>query len=220
VSFEISIDHSLKDIIKLGVVQFSQVQVMSKIEALVQDLEMLCSELRNSYHSPTDAMEQLSVSRSLYRKIGLDPTKNRPSSEALLRRVLKGKSLYQVNSIVDICNLCSLEFLLSLGLYDVDQIKGDIKLRPGNEGEGYEGIRKEYVNVAGKFAMVDDLGPFGNPSADSARTMIKESTTKVLFTVFVPADFNNKLLIEHLDFIETKVKQYHSCKTIFKNLVD
>ena len=125
-----------------------------------------------------------------------------------------------MNSIVDICNLCSLKFLLSLGLYDIDKIEGNIILRLGKQGEGYEGIRKEYVNVAGKFAMADDLGPFGNPSADSARTMINESTTKVLFTVFVPADFNNKLLIEHLDFIETKVKQYHPCNTILKILVD
>ena len=219
-NFTISSDQSLKEIIKLGVIQFSQVQVVPKIEAIVQEMESLCSEFKKKYHSPADAMEQLSVSRSLYRKIGLDPTKNRPSSEALLRRVLKGNSLYQVNSIVDICNLCSLKFLLSLGLYDIDKIEGNIILRLGKQGEGYEGIRKEYVNVAGKFAMADDLGPFGNPSADSARTMINESTTKVLFTVFVPADFNNKLLIEHLDFIETKVKQYHPCNTILKILVD
>ena len=196
-SIAISIDHLLKSIIKLGVVQFSHVQVLSKIEAIIQEMEAFCSELRNKYHSPADAMERLNLTRSLYRKIGLDPTKNRPSSEALLRRVLKGKSLYQVNSIVDICNLCSLRFLLSLGLYDVDKIKGNIKLRLGKEGEGYEGIRKEYVNVAGKVAMVDDLGPFGNPSADSARTMIKENTTKVLFAIFVPADFNKKLLSVH-----------------------
>jgi len=216
---EISIDNSLKEIIKLSIIQFNQVQVVKRIDALVDDIETLSSELRQKYQSTTDAMELLNVTRSLYRKIGLDPTKNRPSSEALLRRVLKGNSLYQINSIVDTCTLCSLKFLLSLGLYDVDKIKGSIQLRIGTEGEGYDGIRKEHVNVSGRFAMVDDLGPFGNPSADSARAMITESTTNVLFVIFAPSDYNEKLLNEHLDFIEAKVKQYHSCNTVIKELV-
>jgi DNA/RNA-binding domain of Phe-tRNA-synthetase-like protein len=209
----------MKEKIKLGVVQFSKVQVVSKIEALVQEMEALCSELRNNYQSSADAMEQLSVTRSLYRKIGVDPTKNRPSSEALLRRVLKGNALYQINSIVDICNLCSLKFLLSLGLYDVDKLDGTLKLRLGNVGEGYEGIRKEYVNLAGKLALVDDRGPFGNPSADSARTMITDQATNVLFVIFAPAEYNENLLKEHLDFIEATVKKYHSCDSVLKDLI-
>jgi len=215
----ISIDNSLKETIKLGIIQFNQVQVVKRIGALVEQIEVLCLELRKKYQSPADAIDQLNVTRSLYRKIGLDPTKNRPSSEALLRRVLKGNALYQINSIVDICNLCSLKLLLSLGLYDVDKIEGSIKLRLGKEGEGYEGIRKEYVNVAGRFTLADELGPFGNPSADSARTMITESTTNVLFVVFTPADYNKNLLNEHLDFIEEKVKQYHECNTLMKKFI-
>ena len=217
---KIIIDDSLKEIIKLGIIQFNSVQVFPEIDALVEDIETLKLELRRSYQSTADAMERLNVTRSLYRKIGIDPTKNRPSSEALLRRVLKGNPLYQVNSIVDTCNFCSLKFLLSLGLYDVDKIKGRIKLRLGTEGEGYEGIRKEYVNVAGRFTLVDDEGPFGNPSADSARTMITEKTANVLFVIFTPADYQAEVLTEHLDFIEAKVKQYHSCNTVLKNLVN
>lgn len=215
----ISIDDSLKEIIKLGTIQFNPVQVVKRIDAIVEDIEILCSEIRKKYQSPADAMERLNVTRSLYRKIGLDPTKNRPSSEALLRRVLKGNALYQINSIVDICNLCSLKFLLSLGLYDVDQIKGRVKLRLGKHGEGYEGIRKEYVNVAGRITFVDDLGPYGNPSADSARTMITEETTNVLFVIFTPTDYRVELLKENLDFIEAKVKQYHVCNMLMKELI-
>jgi DNA/RNA-binding domain of Phe-tRNA-synthetase-like protein len=217
---KIIIDDSLKEIIKLGIIQFSQVQVVPRIDALVQEIKTLCLELRKSYQSTADAMDRLNVTRSLYCRIGIDPTKNRPSSEALLRRVLKGNPLYQVNSIVDTCNFCSLKFLLSLGLYDVDKIKGRIKLRLGKEGEGYEGIRKEYVNVLGRFTLVDDFGPFGNPSADSARTMITEKTNNVLFVIFTSADYQVELLKENLDFIEAKVKQYHSCNTVLKNLVN
>lgn len=216
----ISIDPSLREIIRLGVIQFNQVQVLQRIDALVEDIAALCSELRKRYQSPADAMGRLNISRLLYRKIGLDPTKNRPSSEALLRRVLKGNALYQINSIVDICNLCSLKFLLSLGLYDFDKIKGAIQLKIGKEAEGYEGIRKDYVNVAGRVTLIDDSGPFGNPSADSARTMIAEETTNVLFVIFAPSDYDQKLVKEHLDFIEAKVKQYHTCNMVMKEWIN
>jgi len=215
----ISIDESLKQIIRLGCVQFDQVKVTTRHEAIVNENDELVMALRARYSSPADAMEKLNITRSLYRNIGIDPTKNRSSSEALLRRVLKGNTLYQVNSIVDICNLCSLNLLLSLGLYDVDSIKGRIKLRLGKKGESYDGIRKEQVNVTGRFTLIDDLGPFGNPSADSARTMITESTTHLLFVIFAPSNYDEKVLTEHLDFIEGKVAQYHPCQTVVKKLV-
>lgn len=216
----ITIDPTLKEIIKLGIIQFDQVQVVQRIDSLVEDIELFCAAIKTRYQSPADVMERLNITRSLYRKIGLDPTKNRPSSEALLRRVLKGNLLYQINSVVDTCNLCSLQFLLSLGLYDVDKIRGTIRLRIGEQAEDYEGIRKENVNVAGRITLVDDFGPFGNPSADSARTMITEQTSRVLFVIFVPSDYNPQLLNEHLDFIETKVKQYHTCNTVMKGSIN
>ena len=76
----------------------------------------------------------------MYRRIGLDPTKTRPSSEALLRRVRKGDGLPRINSLVDICNWCSLEFQLPYGLYDLAAIEPPIDLRLGADGEEYEGI--------------------------------------------------------------------------------
>ena len=75
----------------------------------------------------------------MYKRVGLDPTKRRPSSEALLRRVRKGDPLPRINSMVDVCNWCSLEFQLPYGLYDAAQIEGDVVLRLGREGESYPG---------------------------------------------------------------------------------
>ncbi len=164
-------------------------------------------------------MDRLNITRALYQKIGLDPTKTRPSSEALLRRVLKGNPIYQINSLVDTCNYCSLQLLLSLGLYDVSKIVGSVQLRLGRENEGYEGIRKEFINVNERLTLADELGPFGNPSADSARTMITEKTTDALFVIFVPADYRADELQNNVAFIEEKVKQYHKCETIMKELL-
>ena len=110
--------------------------------------------------------------RTMYKRVGLDPTKTRPSSEALLRRVRKGDPLPRINSLVDVCNWCSLEFQLPYGLYDASRIDGDIELRIGREGESYPGIRKDAVHVGGRLTLADRQGPFGNPTSDSARTMV------------------------------------------------
>jgi DNA/RNA-binding domain of Phe-tRNA-synthetase-like protein len=132
--------------------------------------------------------EALQRTRALYRAVGLDPTKTRPSSEALLRRVRRGDALPRVNTIVDLCNWCSVETQIAFGVYDRDRIAGDtITLRLGAEGEGYEGIRKDRVNVGGRLTLADPEGPFGNPTSDSLRTSVSPATTRVLFVLFVPA---------------------------------
>ena len=214
------IESSLVEIAKLGVIYFSDLQVKKYDYSLAEEIAGHCSFLKASYHS-TDGLHQLfSGARKLFRSLKLDPTKNRPSSEALMRRILHGKELYQINSIVDICNLCSIHFFLSIGLYDVKKIVGDtIWLRLGKAGEGYVGIGKENVNVSGKLTVVDKVGPFGNPSADSDRTKITLQTTDVLFIVFAPKEYEDEQLNRHLDFINSKVKSYHDCTTGFKFIV-
>lgn len=127
--------------------------------------------------------------RRLYRAFGVDPTRTRPSCEALLRRALKGQELYRVNDVVDAGNLVSLRQLLPLGLYDLDRIEGDeVVVREGTDGEGYEGIRKGRVNLGGRPCVADAAGPFGSPTSDSARTAIHGGTTRLLAVVFAPAD--------------------------------
>ena len=126
--------------------------------------------------------------RGMYKRLGLDPTKTRPSNEALLRRVRKGEPLPRVNSLVDVINWCSLEFQLPYGLYDRAHIEGPVTLRLGRDGEEYAGIRKDTVHVDGRLALVDDRGPFGNPTSDSSRTMVRPSTRDALIVVFAPAD--------------------------------
>jgi DNA/RNA-binding domain of Phe-tRNA-synthetase-like protein len=131
--------------------------------------------------------ETTAAVRTMYKRVGLDPTKTRPSSEALLRRVRRGDELPRINSLVDVINWCSLETRLPFGLYDLDCIEGDVTLRLGREGEAYPGIRKDDVHVAGRLTLADAAGPFGNPSSDSARTMVTAATTRALVVIFVPA---------------------------------
>lgn len=143
--------------------------------------------------------EESAAVRTMYKRVGLDPTKTRPSNEALLRRVRKGQPLPRVNALVDVINWCSVEFQLPYGLYDRAHISGAITLRLGREGEEYAGIRKDTVHVAGRIALADDQGPFGNPTSDSARTMVTTATTSALVVVYAPAEVDVPRLTRVLD---------------------
>jgi DNA/RNA-binding domain of Phe-tRNA-synthetase-like protein len=138
--------------------------------------------------------DEVTAVRTMYKRVGIDPTKRRPSSEALLRRVRKGEGLPRINSMVDVCNWCSLEFQLPYGLYDAAHIEGDVVLRLGVEGESYPGIRKDEVHVGGRITLADSRGPFGNPTSDSARTMVTPATTRALVVVFAPREIDQRRL--------------------------
>jgi DNA/RNA-binding domain of Phe-tRNA-synthetase-like protein len=150
--------------------------------------------------------------RTMYRRVGLDPTRTRPSSEALLRRVRKGGGLPRINSMVDVCNWCSLEFQLPYGLYDAARIDGDVRLRLGREGESYPGIRKDEVHVEGRIALVDRLGPFGNPTSDSARTMVTTATTRAMLVVFAPRELDAERLAQVLDLTSQRMRAFTGCR--------
>ena len=126
--------------------------------------------------------------RTMYKRLGLDPTKTRPSNEALLRRVRKGDAIPRINSAVDVVNWCSLEFQLPYGLYDFSKVAGPVTMRLGAEGESYPGIRKDDVNVSGRITVADQVGAFGNPTSDSARTMVTTATTDLLVIVYAPIE--------------------------------
>lgn len=125
--------------------------------------------------------------RTLYRRFGTDPTRMRPSSEALLRRLKKGEPLPRINSLVDVANAMSVQLQVPVGLYDLDRVQGEeLAIRLGAKDESYEGIGKERVNVAERVCVADAVGPCGNPSADSARTMITTSTERACWLYFLP----------------------------------
>jgi len=129
----------------------------------------------------------LDAARELYRRFGTDPTRMRPSSEALLRRIKKGEPLPRINSLVDVANALSVQLQVPVGLYDLARVKGeDLTVRLGRKDETYEGIGKDRVNVAERICVADAEGPCGNPSADSARTMITTATERAAWIYFLP----------------------------------
>lgn len=176
-------DAALAAIVKPGWFVADGVTVLERDHAMDEPLRAAAAAMRTREESA----ETTATVRTMYKRVGLDPTKTRPSSEALLRRVRRGDELPRINSLVDVINWCSLETQLPFGLYDVDHIQGPVELRIGRDGEEYAGIRKDVVHVAGRLTLSDELGPFGNPTSDSARTMVTTATTRALVVIFCPA---------------------------------
>jgi DNA/RNA-binding domain of Phe-tRNA-synthetase-like protein len=184
--------------------------VVSPVSVLAHDsrLDAPLREAAAAMRTKTEQADVTAAVRTMYKRVGLDPTKTRPSSEALLRRVRKGDELPRVNSLVDIVNWCSLESQLPFGLYDFDRISGPVTLRLGREGEGYAGIRKDEVHVGGRLALVDDHGPFGNPTSDSARTMVTPATTSALVVIFAPASLPASAVDKVVSLTSERIQQF------------
>jgi DNA/RNA-binding domain of Phe-tRNA-synthetase-like protein len=178
----------LTSIVRPGVIWWNDATVVDREPRL--DSLLAAAESRVRVSPPE---ESLAV-RAMYKRVGLDPTKTRPSNEALLRRVRKGDALPRINSMVDVINWCSLEFQLPYGLYDASHINGCVTMRLGKEGEEYAGIRKDVVHVAHRITVADDGGPFGNPTSDSARTMVTPATTAGLVVVYAPIEIGRAQL--------------------------
>ncbi len=139
------------------------------------------------FHGMTiDAVRQfppIKALREAYRALGNDPTRYRGSNEALFRRIVQGKGLYQVNTVVDINNLISLETMHSAGTLDLDRIEPPVVFRSGRQGESYPGIGRGEIKMEGLPVFADRLGPFGSTTSDSERTMVRLQTTRILMLI-------------------------------------
>jgi DNA/RNA-binding domain of Phe-tRNA-synthetase-like protein len=209
VSVALEVSPELKGRVRLGLLALDGVTVRGADEALAAETLAYGDELRRRHgDGKSGDVPGAADARALYKALGLDPTKTRPSSEALLRRVLKGEALYRINTLVDAMNLCSLRSQLPFGLYDLDRIEGPVVLRKGVAGESYEGIRKAAVNVEGRPVLGDARGAFGNPTSDSARTMVTPQTRAALVTVYAPVSFGEARLDDILKETEATLVRY------------
>jgi DNA/RNA-binding domain of Phe-tRNA-synthetase-like protein len=215
----VTLDASVSSFLKCGIVLIEDVKISDgdKIQLEILEfsktLETMFANLKPS------EIPGLAEARKLYRHAGMDPTRTRPSSEALLRRVLKGKDLYQISNAVDMCNLASLEFLLPIGMYDYQKIDGDITLRIGSTGEQYAGIRKGPVHIHNRLALFDGSGGFGSPTSDSLRTSVTDETTCLLAVIMSTAEFNSKRLAENSAHFAHLAGKYCSAKRSWFSLL-
>lgn len=194
-----AVEPELARVVRPGVLWWDDVSVTATSPAIAADLATVVASVVAAPPADTHAV------RDMYRHIGLDPTKTRPSNEALLRRVRRGDPFPRVNSLVDAVNLCSLQYQLPYGVYDRAALSGEFTLRLGRDGEGYAGIRKDAVHVAGRVIVADAAGPFGNPTSDSARAMVTTATRAALVVVYAPLTIASMAVARVLDLTATRI---------------
>lgn len=196
-------------LVRLAVVRAEPVAIGPADGPLEREIAALAATLAARHAGkPPAGIEGLDAARRLYKAFGIDPTQTRPSSEALLRRVVQGKPFPRVLNAVDVGNLCSAAFLLPLGLYDLAKVCGEVVLRRGAPGESYAGIRKDAVNLAGRPTLADREGPFGNPTSDSRRTCVTAQTRSIAMVIFAPADYPAAALKDHAAFAAERMRAH------------
>ena len=183
----ITIAPEFDGVARLGILDIEGLQVQDSSEELRAMLNGLADEAARKYKDePLGEIPTVRKIRAIFHRAGLDPTRYRPSSESLLRRAVKGKGLYFINSVVDLVNYFSLKMLWPMGLYDAVLIKPPMTWRIGRDGESYEDIGRDRLNLAHFPLLLDAEGPFGSPISDSMRTRVTEGCTRILWITFAP----------------------------------
>ena len=193
--------------VRVGCLQY-QVQVEKKNPELWAYLK------KEIYKKAKDAIFDYGVneipnikeSRAAYKAFGKDPSRYRVSSEALIRRIGQGKGLYEVNTVVDVNNLISIESGFSVGSYDAARMGEDLVFRIGEAGETYKGIGKEEIKIDALPVLADKQGAIGSSTSDSERAMITEDAEEVLTLIYSFSD--NQDLEKALESGRRYLEQY------------
>ena len=209
----------MRIIVSEEIEQVCPVFVGAAVEAMVQNSsysEKLWDEIRSWEEKfrkelTTESLKELTsiaATRTIYKKCGKDPSRYRPASEALIRRMLQGKELYQIDTLVDLVNLASIAYGYSIGGFDAAKIVGDtLTLGIGKEGEPYEGIGRGMLNIAGLPVYRDAVGGVGTPTSDHERTKLTLSTTHLLVLIN-GYDGNRQRVEENARFIQELLRKY------------
>ena len=150
----------------------------------------------------------IAATRKIYRTCGKDPSRYRPAAEALIRRQLKGRSLYQIDTLVDLINLASIRYGYSIGGFDADKFEGDtLTLGIGKKDEPYEGIGRGMMNIEGLPVYRDAKGGVGTPTSDHERTKIDINTSH-LAVLINGYDGNEESVRANAVYIQELLRKY------------
>ena len=193
----------------IGAAVEAQVMNTPYCEELWKEIHALGEEYRDTL--TTESIKQLSAieaTRRVYKVCGKDPSRYRPAAEALIRRMLQGKELYQIDTLVDLINLASIRFGYSIGGFDADKFHGDtLTLGVGKKDEPYEGIGRGQINIEGLPVYRDATGGVGTPTSDHERTKIDIHTTHLL-TLINGYDGNEEQVTANAQFIQSLLRKY------------
>ena len=188
-----------------------EAQVMNSpyCEELWQEIKALGERYRSELTTESlKDMTSIAATRRVYKACGKDPSRYRPASEALIRRMLQGKELYQRDTLVDLVNLASIAYGYSIGGFDADKFVGNtLTLGIGREGEPYEGIGRGLLNICGLPVYRDAEGGVGTPTSDNERTKMTLDT-RHLVVLINGYDGNEQRVRENAQYIQQLLRKY------------
>lgn len=159
--------------------------------------------------------------RKVLKALGTDPSRYRVSSERLLRRIVKGDGLPEVNLIVDLVNVWSAVSGLPIGLYDADRLAGPtLRFGAGTRAERYLTLTGSELETLGKPVLRDELGPCGSPLTDSARTATHAGTTRCLAVIFGPPLYEAEEFDRHFQLLADWVSHFTTGKLTGRQVVE
>jgi DNA/RNA-binding domain of Phe-tRNA-synthetase-like protein len=210
---EIQISDEIKQLIpefKIGVVHYRDIHVSDSPQMLKGRLRLFQESLYFDYTDKkvTD-IPAINEWRKLFKTVGTDPNRYRPSNEALYRRVQKQQYMHTVNSAVDMNNFLSLQYQIPLGIYDVSMLDGDVVIKLGAEQDSYVAINEREVSLTNKILSADQLGPFGSPYVDSKKTAVTTNTTEALHLIYFQPTISRDASILLLQALSNMFTQIH-----------
>lgn len=184
----ITISEDVKKLVpsfKIGTILYNDIVIGPSPQMLRGRFQLFLESLKlDAAHSSVSELPAIQEWRTAFKSLSMDPSRYRPSSEALLRRVYNGKDIGLVNSAVDVNNFFSLQYGIPLGIYNSDALNGDIEIKLGETGDEYEGLNGRLMNMEGKLLSADSAGAFGSPIVDAKRTMTHEGVTNALHLIY------------------------------------
>lgn len=218
---DISISKELKNVCPdaaLGCIQ-ATVTLKKKDEQLFEEITDFCEQVGKELTlDQVSSLKEINDTRETYKKLGKSPSRYRVSSEAMMRRILQGKGIYQINNIVDINNLISIKSKYSVGTYDIDRLNLPVVFTVGQAGQTYKGIGKDLINIENLPVFTDSNGSFGSPTSDSERAMITMETSKILMNVI--SFSGTKDLTQYMESAKVLLEKYADGQDIETKIIE
>lgn len=192
---EIKISPHLKELVpdfKVGIIQYDHIEVGDSPQMIRGRLqtfqESLFFDLEDKHVTDFPGIAEW---REIFKQVGTDPNRYRPSVEAIYRRIQKQNYLNSIHSAADLNNFFSMQYEIPIGIYDTNNINGDIEIRVGQLGDEYLGINGRTISMNDKILSSDETGAFGSPYVDSERTAVTLETKHAIQIVYLKPSLQN-----------------------------
>jgi DNA/RNA-binding domain of Phe-tRNA-synthetase-like protein len=185
----IRIDQSILDKLpefKVGIITYKDITISSSPQMIKGRLQLYQESISLDLETmPLADYKGVSEWRKVFKQLGMDPSKYRPSHEAMLRRIAKRDFVSTIHSAADINNFFSIQYGIPIGIYDLYKVNGDISIKIGGVDDSYDALNNRMIDAFSKIVSTDNQGPFGSPFVDSKRTAVTEETTSALQIVYL-----------------------------------